>query len=61
MRIKNRLDPAAAENYGAEEEVAAATGYRDVGVNLRVTSAQARERGVGGHVAEVCATRVREF
>eukprot|EP00291_Cryptomonas_curvata_P025861 CAMPEP_0172160180 /NCGR_PEP_ID=MMETSP1050-20130122/5415_1 /TAXON_ID=233186 /ORGANISM="Cryptomonas curvata, Strain CCAP979/52" /LENGTH=47 /DNA_ID= /DNA_START= /DNA_END= /DNA_ORIENTATION= len=46
------MDPAA-EHGGVEEEAVAATGYRDVGVNLRVTSAEARERGVDGHVAEV--------
>lgn len=53
LRIKNRLDPEAAAHGGAEEAAARATGYRDVGVNLRVTSAAARGRGVDGHVAEV--------
>ncbi len=57
VRIKNRLDPVAAEHGGAEEEAAAATGYRDVGLNLRVTSAESRERGVDGHVAEVSCAR----
>jgi hypothetical protein len=59
LRVKNRLDPEAAKHGWEEEEAAAATGYRDVGVNLRVVSAEARERGVDGHVAEVRAC-VRE-
>ncbi len=54
LRIKNRMDPAVIEHGGVEEEAVAATGYRDVGVNVRVTSTEALERGVDGHVAEVC-------
>ncbi len=54
LAVKNRLDPDGAERgRGAAEEAAVATGYRDVGINLRLTSAEAVERGVDGHVAEV--------
>jgi hypothetical protein len=52
LRVKNQLDPWA---IGREEDLIAPTGYRDVGVNLRVISNEARERGVEGHVAEVSA------
>ena len=45
VRVKNRLDP----GYDA----AASAGYRDVGLNLRLLSAQARELGVEAHVCEV--------
>ena len=53
LRVKNELDPAAAGKSAPEEAAADATGYRDVGVNLRVVSDAARERGVHCHVAEV--------
>ena len=53
LRVKNGLDPAAAGKSAPEEAAADATGYRDVGVNLRVVSDAARERGVHCHVAEV--------
>ena len=53
QRVKNQLDPWAGAKRGRWEDSIAATGYRDVGLNLRVTSEEARERGVDGHVAEV--------
>ena len=45
MRVKNRLDP----DYDAEES----GGYRDVGLNLRVVTAETRRLGVETHVCEV--------
>jgi hypothetical protein len=44
VRAKNRLDDGVA---------AAAGGYRDVALNLRVATAAARSMGVDGHVCEV--------
>jgi hypothetical protein len=46
VRAKNRLDAGG----GA---AAAAGGYRDVALNLRVATAAARSLGVDGHVCEV--------
>ena len=44
VRVKNRYDNARG---------AAAGGYRDLSLNLRVTSVEAQELGVDGHVCEV--------
>ena len=45
LRVKNRLDP--------RDDAAGSAGYRDVAVNLRVDSDEARQLGVEGHVCEV--------
>ncbi len=45
MRVKNRLDP----DYDAEESL----GYRDVGLNLRIVTAETLGLGAEAHVCEV--------
>lgn len=45
LRVKNRLDP----GYDSRESA----GYRDVGLNLRLVGARARELAVETHVCEV--------
>ncbi len=45
VRIKNRLTP----NYDAAQSA----GYRDVAINLRLTTLEARRLGVASHVCEV--------
>ncbi len=45
LRVKNRLDP--------EYDSKSSAGYRDLGLNLRLLSAQTRELGVEAHVCEV--------
>ena len=44
LRIKNRLDPA----YNSSQSA----GYRDVAMNIRVVTPEARALGVNGHVCE---------
>jgi hypothetical protein len=45
VRVKNRLDP--------ELDAAASAGYRNLAVNLRLASPEARALGVETHVCEV--------
>ena len=45
MRVKNRLDP--------EYNASTSAGYRDVALNLMVTSRSAAELGVDMHICEV--------
>ena len=56
MRIKNRMRPPSAASLAAAGGTACGrtdTGYRDVAVNLRVRTEQARELSLTWHVAEV--------
>ena len=54
LRVKNRLDPSPRPHSdGSRCDSEPVAGYRDVGVNLRITSPAAVSLGLDGHVCEL--------